>query len=411
MELRLHADRAGLHEKTPWVLLDWTQNPIQSGHGIATVPNASSVRIIVPDDCLYVVTLTVPALPKRRIILALPGLLEEHILVPAESAGFALLAMPSPTVASVAVYYRGWLDAMMAEPVVARARSVRVVAESWGLPRNKETQSLHFSKDRFVLALPHWAACTGANTLADEVPQHLLIVLRETVKGAIARSVTELGSDPNAEVTAAEAAPLAIDVYCSSDLGDHLPPWLNNLGVAIEQRGVLDWISASYDEAPNLSWRSTLAIPKARIIRAVKPAVIMLALLCSLEFIFVATDWLILTLQRKQLMAQQESVFRSVMGQHAPMINGEVQLRRKLEMAQAARAESATSDLLVLMTRLGAEAGNVPPLDELRYESGQLFLKAKGTDDEAAWIAAARSAGLTATLDQRDGKRSIKVVR
>ena len=66
------------------------------------------------------------------------------------------------------------------------------------------------------------------------MPQHLLIVLRETVKGAIARSVTELGSDPSAEVTAAEAAPLSIDVYCSSDPGDHLPPWLNNLGVAIE---------------------------------------------------------------------------------------------------------------------------------------------------------------------------------
>jgi len=401
MELRLHADRAGLHERTPWVVVDWALNPIQSGHGVATAPATGSVLIIVPDDCLYVVTLSVPELPKRRLILALPGLLEEHILVPPESAGFALLATPSPRLVTVAVYYRIWFDSLMSAPVVARCRAVRVVAESWALPQTPECWPIHFSTDRFVVGVPSWASCTGANEAGDEAPQHVLIALRN-------RSTT---GDAAAAAAAAPTAPASLAVYCSSDLGEHLPAWLTKTGLPVEQRGVLDWITAAYEDVPNLSWRRRLVLPMARIRRAVKPALVLVGLLCALEFFFAATDWIILSMQRKQLLAQQETIFRSVMGPQAALVNGESQLRRKLEAAQAAAGQSAPSDLLVLMTRLANEAGTLPPLDELRYESGQLFLKAKGTDDEAAWMAAARAAGMTPTLDQREGKRSVKVVR
>lgn len=406
MELRLHADRAGLHDQTPWVIVDWAQNPIQSGHGIATAPATSSVLVIVPDDCLYVITLSVPNLPEKRLILALPGLLEEQILVPPESAGFAILAKPEPGVVTVAVYYRAWFDSLMSSPVVARSRTARVVAESWALPKIQNAWSLHFSPDRFVLALPNRASCTGANDAGAAVPQHLLIALRASLPA------TDITTESPRTVSAPGVSALAsVAVYCSSDLGDRMPAWLSELGLPVEERGVVDWIAAPYDDVPNLSGRRSLALPKARIIRAIKPAMVLAVLLCLVEFLFVATDWLILSIQRTQLVAQQASIFRATVGANAVLVNGESQMRRKLEAAQATAGQAAPSDLLALMTRLANEANTVPPLDELRYESGQLFLKAKGTDDEAAWMALARSAGLTATLDQREGKRSIKVSR
>ena len=56
-ELRLYADRSGLHDGTPWVLLDGKAQVQVEGHGIASAPKADGILVVVADDCISVISL------------------------------------------------------------------------------------------------------------------------------------------------------------------------------------------------------------------------------------------------------------------------------------------------------------------------------------------------------------------
>ena len=409
-ELRLRADRAGLHDGAPWWLLDKTSRPLSSGHGVAGTPSAQSVLLIVPDDCVTVLTLRAPDLAEKRLRLALPTLLEEHLLVAPESIGFALLSSPAERpgaiagMIDIAVYDKTWFDALLATPVVMRCPRLRVVAESWALPRTPDCWPLHLSAERLVLGLPNGAAY-GDNLpsggLTPQQGEQLLMHLRPPPPG---------GDAPMPIAT----APTEIALYVSAEMPTQTPRWLSELlgrlpqSIRIHPAKALDWASADYEQAPELFARRVLTIARSTLRAATLPVAIAAGLLLLLEFGAVGLDWTRLTLERRGLQAAQQTIFRETMGPQAPLVNGPNQLLHKLDAVRTAAGQATPSDLRVLMTRL-AEAGQpLPALDELRYEAGRLWVKPKTADGEAVWIELARTAGLNAIAEPND-PRTIRI--
>ena len=135
-----------------------------------------------------------------------------------------------------------------------------------------------------------------------------------------------------------------------------------------------------------------------------------LGMLIALEFFATAIAWVRLSFENANLKAQQVAMFRSVMGPDATLVDGEQQLLHKLATTRVASGRAEPSDLLVLMSRLAENTSSAPALNEIRFESGVLSLQVKASEDELAWLNLARSAGLSATTETRDGNKLIRVL-
>jgi len=152
-ELRLYADRSGLHDGTPWALLDGNGQVQVDGHGISTVPNADDILIIVADDCISVISLPLPDLSQKRLKQALPTIIEDYLLTATEDTETTLIAPPVNGIGTLAAFSRDWMTSLLQAPAVARCPVVRVVAESWALPRLESEPSIYVGAGHIVLAM------------------------------------------------------------------------------------------------------------------------------------------------------------------------------------------------------------------------------------------------------------------
>lgn len=390
MELRLYADRTGLHDGTPWALLDGNGRMHIEGHGVSSAPAADSILVIVPDDCISVISLPLPDLPPKRLKQALPTIIEDHLLTAAELTETILLEPPTNGVGTMAAFSRDWLSSLLSVPAVLRCPMVRVVAESWALPRLESEPCIYVGSSHIVFAMPRWAASTEPCPAGTAKPEAILFALRKAIHS--------------------ENRPTGIACFFSPATAGQQLPWLNELDLPINPKGVFDWRTASYTAAPSLHVRQRKAFPYAILLQAVRPGVAILGMLLALEFFATAIAWGRLSFENASLKAQQVAMFRAVMGPNATLVDGEQQLLHKLAATRVAAGRAEPSNLLVLMSRLAENTSSAPPLDEIRFESGVLTLHVKTGEDELAWLNLARSVGLNATTETRDGSKLIRVM-
>jgi type II secretion system protein L len=388
-ELRLYASRSGLDEATPWALLDSNGRVQLEGHGLATVPAADCVLVVVPDECISVISLALPDLPPKRLQQALPTIIEDHLLTPADSTDAVLVAPPASGTGTVAAFSRDWLNSMLSAAPILRCPMVRVVAESWALSRQDSALSVYAGIDHIIYAMSDWAATTELATSGPAKPEAVLFALRQAFSN--------------------EPRPDRIVFFSSPSSAALAPAWLNEFDVPVESGGVFDWRTASYKTAPNLHVRQRKKFPFAALMEALRPGAIILGAFVALEICATTFAWGRLSFENSTLKAQQAEMFRAVMGPDATLVDGERQLMHRLAGARIASGQAEAADLLVLMSRIAAGNSSAPALDEIRFESGALTLQLKNREDEAAWLMLAKSGGLTAVTENRDGKNLVRV--
>jgi hypothetical protein len=376
-ELRLYADRGGLHQATPWALLGDDGHVAREGLGIADAPRADQALIIVPDDVVSVIAATLPKLSSRQIKAALPAAAEDQLMTSIDKTDLVLLDHRADAPSIIAVWDADWRSTLLDAPGIGAIPSLRVVAESWGLDLQNDETGLLWTGERCVLRLPDWSTRVDEST-AESVPPPLIEQsLRQSPAGAAALRFFPAASCPA-----------------------RVPEWAHHLARAVVLGPSFDWRTASFAAAPSLYTRQRLRLDPAATMRALRlPAGLALALLVF--EIFAATiDLGRLTLEGHRLAASQETIFRSVMGKTAALVDGEVQLRRHLDEVRPAAGEAGPQDILVLLTRIGSHAGDaMPPLAEIRHENGQLLLIPQSAASGQAWLEAATAAGLGAVVE------------
>ena len=134
-ELRLLADRSGLHEGTPWALLDDQRQVIRTGVGIEQAPVANCVLIVIPDEYVSIIRTPLPKLAAKRLSKILPTIVEDHILASPDAIEAKLLETAANGYGTIAAFDRDWMSRMLLVPAVSSSSVVRVVTESWGIPR------------------------------------------------------------------------------------------------------------------------------------------------------------------------------------------------------------------------------------------------------------------------------------
>lgn len=388
-ELRLFAGRSGLNEGTPWVLLDGSGEVQIDGYGIAAAPKADHILIVVPDDCVSVFSLPLPDLPQKRLKQALPTIIEDHLLTATEATETTLISPPVDGVGTLAAFNRDWMAALLAAPSIARCPTVRVVAESWALPRLKSRLSLYLGPERIVLALHDWTVAMEPTPAGTAKPEAVLFALRQVIGG--------------------DGKVAAINCFYAPGSSGQPPAWLNEFAIPVDAGGIFDWRTAAFAAAPSLHVRQRMAFPLAAAIQALKPAAAILVILMALEILAAGVAVGRLAIENADLKAQQVAMFRSLMGPDAALVDGERQLMQRLATHRTAAGQAEPSDLLVLMSRIAEKSGSAPALDELVFQSGALSLQLKTREDQVAWLDLIKATDLAATAEVRDGKQLIRV--
>jgi hypothetical protein len=389
-ELRLYADRSGLHDGTPWALLGGSGQVQVDGHGITTAPKADDILIVVADDCVSVISLPLPDLPPKRLKQALPTIIEDHLLTATEATETVLIAPPVNGVGTLAAFDRDWMTALLMTPVIARCPVVRVVAESWALPRLEAEPSVYIGADHIVLATHQWMASAEPIPSGTGKPGAILFALRQA-----------LGSDKKITGVACFFAPERVG---------QPPTWLSELDIPIHVRETFDWRTASFNAAPSLHIRQRKAFPFVALKQSIRPIATVLGIVIAFEVFSTAVAFGRLSFENADLKARQVALFRAVMGPEAVLVDGERQLIHRLVAERIAMGRSEPSDLLVLMSRIVENEGTAPALDEIRFEAGALSLQAKTREDQAVWLDLARSANFAVTAETRDGKSLVRVM-
>lgn len=398
-ELRLFADRRGLHDATPWVLVDDALCVVEAGTGMAslaetrTASKVGKALIIVPDDIVGIISTTLPKLPAGKIIHALPAAVEDRLISPVEKVDLVLLDHRAGAQSTVAAWDREWRDALLATPAVAAIPSVRVVAESWGLPLQAGETGLLCDHPRYLMRL------VDASTRLDDVGDSPLpppivsqcLKLEPGLASAPLRLFFAAGKPAETPAWLTESALSANTNTANAS---------NALNMAnLSPPALFDWRSASFDPRYSLYSRRGLYLEPAAVIRALHlPALLAFAWL-AFEIIAATLDWGRLSLHKNNLRSQQEVIFRSVMGPAAALVDAEIQLRRRMDALRSTTGQVGVNDLLVLLTQLAGNANETAfPLKEIRYENGQLLLTPQSQDSGQAWLKAAQAAGLQAAV-------------
>lgn len=377
-ELRIFADRDGLHEMTPWVLIEADGSIVETGVGASSAPHAAQALLIIPDDVVSVLAAPLPKLSARQLKEALPAAVEDQLMTPIEKTDLALLSHRSKAPSIIAAWETDWRDALLDSPCVASTRSLRVVAESWGMSLGDDETGLLWNGKRCVLRLPDWTTCIDECEDGPTPPAIIEHMLRQT--------------------TADSTAPLRF--FITRDGPASIPAWAEHLGRPVECMPPFDWRTASYSSAPSLYSRTRLYLDPAVAMNAFRlPAAVAMVWLIF-EIVAMTIDWSRLALEKRQLQTAQEKIFRSTMGETAAMVDGAVQLQRRLDELRATVGAAGSQDILVLLTRIGSHLDSgTPPLAEIRHENGQLLLLPQSAANAPAWKAIAQSAGFDAVVE------------
>lgn len=380
-ELRFLADHGGLHERTPWVLLDAARHVLSAGIGVSNAPQANAVLVIVPDERITILSVVLPKLSARQLPLVLPAAVEDQLMTAVENTALVLLEHRPDGVSRVVAWALEWRDGLARTPVLARAKSLRMVAESWGLPLPGGAAALLLTDTRCLLRLPDGSTCVDAHN-GESRPPLIALALSQT-------------QPPE-------------HVFCTAEAPAQLPHWVS--AWYLKRATQYDWRTASFPSPTSLYQRTHRHFDFAAIRQAFRLPTLIASAWLAFELVAGLINLTSLRYQRESLKERQTETFYEAFGASAVRVDAELQLRRKFAATRAAAGEAVPQDFLALMTRLAQDFPESPsPVLEIRYENSQLILRVPDALAGLAWLKAAQVAGLSA--QQETGKDGSSLVR
>lgn len=303
-------------------------------------------------------------------------------------------------------------------PPASRRRGGSVLAfaieeKTVGEPEANQVSWLGMAGDEDVLAvtalqaLKHWHKVLGAAGIdIDEVHCETLLLPIQTGAWSLAWNGSEgfvrCGQLEGAATDCGDArspplslrlmldeaglrghSPSSLTVYpATPEVAPDIAAWQDQLGVSLQLAAPWDWRQAppgagiSLTQAPR-RWRFLAAVG-ARL----RPAAWVLGAAMALHGIALATDWMLLAGEQRDLRRQMEAQFRAAFPDAVAVADPALQMRRKLAAARHAAGIPDGGDFIPMIGQVAAAARDLPPgaVRALAYEGGRLRLKIAAGD-------------------------------
>lgn len=372
----------------------WSPDGRQVGrHGRgapATLPKADQVVAVVADADLSWHRITVPKAPPARLRAALAGVLEEALLDDGDATHLALAPQAKPGETGwIAATQRAWLVAELAALEQAQVFVDRVVPGCWPGEPARAHFFLADAADDQALAMS-WSHADGVVSLG--------------LGGGLARALlpSALPADLLCSATppaagAAEAwlgAPVSLLTEGERLLQAATSPWdLRQFELVRRHRGT---------RALRDAWREVLG-------PAWRPVRLGLAALVVVQLVGLNLWAWQLRSQLSDKRAEMVSVLQTSFPQVRAVLDAPLQMQREVQLLRGQAGKPGEADLepLLLAAAAAWPAGR-PPVDNLRFEPGQLSLAATGwgAEEVERFRSQLRAAGLV--VEQAEGRLTIR---
>jgi type II secretion system protein L len=328
--------------------------PVQTG--LTGVPPAAEAILVAPASAVRLTAAKLPAKNRRRLT-QLAFVVEDGLAADAATLHAVAGAPQADGQHAVALCERAWLAAVISTVTDAGLLPISMRVETC-LP---------------AIATGSWVAVwNGA--------------------GGFARTGAMSGLAFDAD--ASGAAPLALrlalgdsryppkNIVLRTASGASLPDlaaWSASLGVPMTEGPPWPGIEAGWEKSIDLL--SGEFAPKGRfgsvpdILRALRPAALVLAAIVAVQFLLTGTEWLMLHSEQQRLREQMVREFRAAFPDAQQVADPGLQMRRNLAALRGAAGVADDADFLTLAAR-AAPALQGSRIKLMRYDKGRLDIDA-----------------------------------
>ncbi|NOT65098.1 MAG: hypothetical protein HOP06_03530 [Methylotenera sp.] len=351
-----------------WVLFDAAGKPLRSGHdALAALPLASQTEVILPANSVSFVRATLPAGNRKRMLDALPFLIEDHLITAPEQVHVVIAESLSENDAVLASTDQALLadllktfkaHGVLVSRVLPATLLPKLSANNWAFVCNGD--------DSFVRTGSASGLAFELNALQTEPPLALLLALQQA--------------------KAEQSLPNEIAVYGNQQLD--LAAWSQLLAVRFVAKEA-DWKVSP----PALGMNSAMNFLQGKFqpasqgwawLSQAKPALVMLVAMLLVALIGSSVDWARKASEKNRLDKEMKALFMNAFPEATNVVDAPLQMQRKLAEMQHASGGTESSDFLPLLADVSASTGGLANVTVMDYQNGQLSLSLQATSEEAA---------------------------
>ena len=307
--------------------------------------------------------MTVPALPERKLVAALPALTEDHLL--SDPAKCALAVGPETSgMRTIAVTDRNWLETLTA--TIFRLGAKKVVATPFQscLPVSNDTAIATLEPDNAGVEL----------VVSHNGYIHTVLLPNDSHPAEIAQTLRTL----------AHGASLQLFIP-AEHIGDYQEIAGDDLSV--EELRWEYWAQDVTQNRLNLLTAQGLDLPASNDWKRWRLPLALAASAILVNIAGLQIDWLNLRQERQALQASMQQAFSSTYPNEKVIVDPLAQMRQKLALAKNRAGQPNQDDFLALSAAFGEAWANAAParqlpsapgdLASIEYRDRQLILKWK----------------------------------
>lgn len=346
-----------------WVLFDNLNSVLrQSKDALNSLPAADEVEVIIPTAWVSFTPATLPAGNRKRLLEALPYLIEEHLVASPEQVHVVIAETKDDNRAILASIDKQLLTSLLSTLQTHNIQPNRVIPASLITRFNHDSWSMVCESEQFFLR----NASSSGISLSEEddgsPPLELLLAVQQA--------------------KASQSLPEEILVYGAHKLD--LADWSAKLGVHLVANSS-DWKRFAPKTSMNFLQGSFAPASQGwAILEHAKPALLMLAGVIALALIGSSVDWARKSYEKSQLDQEMKALFLSAFPETTNIVDAPLQMQRKLSELQHASGEANSGDFLVLLANISTHANSLAKVNAMHYQDEQLVLSLQAANEEAA---------------------------
>lgn len=364
--LRLFVNQASdsVHE---WQLFD--NNNVVLKHNkdsLANLPMADETEVIIPSDWVSFVPATLPSGNQKKILEALPYLIEDHLVTPPEQVHVVIIGAQERAHVTLASISKEVLASLIHDLQRHGVTPDRVLPATLLPPLDSESWAVVWEDAHFFLRTSLNSGVALTNEDNDTMPIELQLALQH------AMSVQHL--------------PSKIIIYGDNSLA--LSNWTAIYGVQFE-RSHTEWKNVPPPKDFNLL-QGAFA-PKSKQWEAIghaKPALLMLAAMALLALLGSSIDWGVKIHQKNKIEEQMTALFLSAFPEAKNVVDAPLQMQRKLNELQHASGDIQGNDFLPLLANVTKHTGGLSNVIAMHYQNEQLRITLQTPNQAAAQVLA-----------------------
>lgn len=368
-----------------WVLFSTTGQVIRRGSdALNELPIADKTEVVIPADWVSFTQAILPAGNRKRVLEALPYLIEDHLMASPETVHVVLTESLTSKKTSSSSTMLASIDKLKLSDVLKHLKHHGIIPNRL-LPATVITD---FTPNSWCLVCDNedFFVRTGQNngfalTLDDEnkIQQIPPLALQLAIK----------------QSKSTQSAPKEIFVYgnvVDKNKQLDLAQWSSNLGIPfVEKRN--DWRCTPPLASNIMSGITSMNFLQGQFepinqgwaaLSQAKPTLWLASLIILISLIGSGLDWVHKSLQKNGLDQEMKILFMRTFPDAKNVVDAPLQMQRKLTELQHASGENESNDFLPLLAKLSERSGGLANVSAIDYVANQLTLSLQANSEETA---------------------------